>query len=207
MKKLFLLPVIALICACSQQPSEPQNKMIRPLQSNIDVDNLTDATLAATFTSDDFGWMGGNLTMTVYAEELYDSADVQHLQMGDTLLCAQDTIVVSQIEQKNGAIVVNGGIEEGGAWLQPTNEGNYRAVEMDDHSIYTKLGEVELPLNDNFTIIDCGENPQDPYDTIRDMQKLYLENLQDSRKNFTELNTRVTIKKGLITNITRHWIP
>ena len=60
---------------------------------------------------------------------------------------------------------------------------------------------------DDFVIIDCGIDPNDPIDTIRTGQKLYIENLKDSKKDFFQLNTRVTIENGIITEINRHWIP
>ena len=62
-------------------------------------------------------------------------------------------------------------------------------------------------IADDYKLIDCGEFPIDPADTIRTGQKLYLENLKDSRRVFFSLNTLVTIENGMITEINRKWIP
>lgn len=207
MKKALLTGLAFIAIACSQQQQQPQNKYVKPLASTIDINNIKDATVPAEFTSNDFKWMGGNLKMTIFSEDLYDAVDVASLSAGDTLLWDNNTIIVKEVEQKGDLRIINKGLEEGGADLVSNGGGTFRAILMDDHSVYSKLGQAEIPLADNFTIIDCGENPSDPSDTIRENQKLYLENLTDSRRSFNNMNTKVTIENGVVTNITRHWIP
>ena len=56
-------------------------KRIAPLPSGIDVDNLQDCTIPAAFSPDDFNWMGGNLKMTVYNEDLYDAVNISLMQL------------------------------------------------------------------------------------------------------------------------------
>ena len=56
-------------------------------------------------------------------------------------------------------------------------------------------------------IVDCGENPTDPSDTLTTGQKLYLETLEGYRREFSPLNTKVVVEDGLITAILRRWIP
>jgi len=205
MKNLVIGIVIAsAMIGCAEKP---MNKFVKPLPASVDVSNIQDATVPAEFTSDDFNWMGGNLSMTVFQEDLYDVVDVHNLAIGDTLLWNNDTIIVEEIAEKGDVKVINKGIEEGGAELKSNEGGTYRAFLMDDHSAYTNIGKAQLPLADDFTIIDCGENPTDAYDTIRTNQKLYLEKLVDSRRSFNSLNTKVLVENGKITNITRVWIP
>ncbi|MCF0199183.1 MAG: hypothetical protein HUK02_07645, partial [Bacteroidaceae bacterium] len=129
-------------------------------------------------------------------------------QVGDTLLYDGQPIAIQQIEETNGGIEINGGqIDEGGCCLVPHEGGTYVARGWDDHATYTELGKAEVPLAEDFTVIDCGTEPTDPSDTIRTNQKLYIEQLQDSRPSFNVLNTRVTIEHGQITEINRRWIP
>jgi len=205
--KQFLLGVTALslsLCGCTEKPVR---QLVKPLPASVDVCDIQDATVPAAFTCNDFNWMGGNLTMTVYEEDLYDAVEVSKLAKGDTLLWNNDTIIVNEIAVNGDVMVINNGIEEGGAELQPNGGGTYRGILWDDHSTYTSLGQAQLPLAEDFSVIDCGENPSDPSDTIRSNQKLYIENLVDSRRSFSMLNTRVLVGNGEITNITRFWIP
>ena len=208
MKKHISLALCALaLAACTSKETKSEHAFIKPLSMSTELSEyVKNAEVPATFSTSDFNWMGGNLEMTVYSEDLYDTVELHQMNVGDTLLFNGDTIIVNKIEGESD-LTINGGIEEGGAYLVPNEGGTYRALLMDDHSAYTKLGKVQLPLSEQFTIIDCGDNPTDPYDTIRTDQKLYLENVKEYKREFNELNTRVQVEDGIITCITRHWIP
>lgn len=181
--------------------------MITPLPAGISVDNLQDCTIPAAFTIEDFRWMGGNLTMTVYNMDLYDVVDISQMQVGDTIVYDGRSVVINTIDREHGGIDINGGLDEGGCCLAGYEGGTYVARFWDDHATYTKLGKAEVALAEDFIIIDCGSFPDDPSDTIRTNQKLYIENLKDGHKDFHQLNTRVTIENGMITEINRRWIP
>lgn len=206
MKKSIILAAFAIVAvaSCFAQSS---NKCVKPLPASVNIAAIKDATVPADFTVDDFKWMGSNLSMTVYEEDIYDAPEVCSLAKGDTLIWNGDTIIVNEVEQRGATKVINKGIEEGGAELAPNGGGTFRGTLFDDHSTYTKLGKVTLPLSDNFTITDCGEFPTTPSKTISADQKQYLEGLKDYKRTFTCLNTRVLVENGVVTNITRHWIP
>ena len=205
MKKITIMLLFAAIVFSCGPKTAP--KLLSPLPSGLEIDALTDCTVPAKFTSDDFRWMGGNLTMKVFSEDLYDAVEVLRMVPGDTLVFGGEKIIVETVEDKDGFVTVNGGLEEGGAWLQAWEGGTYRACQWDDHSLYTELGTVELPLSEDFMIVDCGENPEDPSDTLTTGQKLYLETLESWRREFYPLNTKVVVEDGIITAIIRRWIP
>ncbi len=205
MKKVrFISALIMAICACSKQPV---NQMVKPLPSAFQIDQLKDATISASFSVEDFSWKEGKLSMEVFSEDIYDSIQISGLKASDTLIFSGQPIIVKDVKVKDSFVTVNGGIEEGGADLTAKQGGIYRGVQLDDHSIYTKLGKVTLPLARDFLLIDCGENPTDPYDTIRVAQEDYLKKVGDYKKNFSQLNTKVLIKNGIVVSITRRWIP
>lgn len=203
MKQLIFIVMAALMSGCSLT----SHKLIAPLPAGVSVDNLQDCTVPASFTIDDFRWMGGNLRMTVYNQDLYDVVDIEQMQVGDTILYNGEKVVINTIDKEHGGIDINGGLDEGGCCLAGNEGGTYVARFWDDHATYTELGKAEVALAEDFIIVDCGMNPEDPSDTIRAAQKLYLENLGEGRKDFFQLNTRVTIENGMITEINRHWIP
>lgn len=203
-KSALAIAAMALLCGCAQKV---EHKSIAPLPAGIEINNLQDCTVAASFTSDDFRWMGGNLCMTVYNQVLYDAVEISQMQVGDTLVYESKPLVINKMENVDGGININGGLEEGGCWLVGYEGGTYIARTWDDHAIYSKLGDAEVALSEDFIIVDCGIEPTDPVDTIRMEQKFYLENLQDYRREFNQLNTRVTIENGLVTEINRRWIP
>lgn len=205
-RTLFFIFIATLLVACKHQTEETY-QCVAPFPPSIQIDNISDCIVPARFSIDDFNWMGANLTMTVFSEDIYDAVEISLLKIGDTLVFGGERMVVDSIAEEGDIIVVNGGMEEGGAWLRSNGGGTYRAVQFDDHSLYTTIGKVEIPLADDFVFIDCGDYPTDPSDTIREGQKCYIEALDGDKKEFSCLNTRVLIEKGLITEINRHWIP
>ena len=204
MRRLVILILSAgLWAACSGGA----HTVVAPLPCGYEPGNLSDCMVPAGFSADDFRWMDGSLVMTVYSEDLYDAPDLVRMQPGDTLLYGGEKIAVRNIVEEKGLLVVNDGLDNGGAWLRAAGGGTFRAVQFDDHSLYTELGLAELPLSQDFIIIDCGEFPTDPSDTVRNGQKLYLEALADWKADFSPLNTTVLIEGGEITEINRRWIP
>lgn len=207
MKQILLLAVAAVVCSCSHKVVTPEHKFISTLPAGVAVDNLKDCTVPVAFTPEDFNWMGGNLKMTVYNQDLYDAVAISQMKVGDTIMYSGEPMVVSSVKEANGGLDINGGLDEGGCCLAGYEGGTYVARNWDDHATYTKLGKAEIPLAEDFVIIDCGENPDDPSDTIRTNQKQYIENLKDYKKDFFQLNTRVTIVNGMVKEINRRWIP
>lgn len=203
-KILSLMAATALICSCAQEKGP---KRISTLSDGITVDSLTDCTVAADFTAADFNWEEGTLSMTVFCEDLYDAVEIAELKVGDTLVYESKPMVVDTMEVVNGTLSINGGLEEGGCWLEGYEGGTYRSVQFDDHSTYTKLGKATLPISQDLVIIDCGENPTDANDTILVSQRPYIESLADNRQRFSDLDTRVVIMNGEVKEIHRKWIP
>ena len=210
MKKILILAVAAtLMCACNTRSSNKADthKCVSPLSAGYNPDSLTDCTVPAVFTVDNFDWTASTLQFKVYSKDLYDAVDIQQLAQGDTLIYQGRTIVVDSVaRQDNGYILVNGGIENDGADLVPFEGGTYRGIQPDDHAVYSLLGTATLPLANNLVMIDCGIEPNDPVDTVRTNVKEYIQKL-DNRDNFNELNTELLIQGGKITQINRHWIP
>lgn len=194
-------------CASTPREKESSHQCVAPLESGIIIDSLKDCIVAAAFSTDDFNWRGGNLTMTVYCEYLYDAVEVSKLQTGDTLMYEGKPLPIDSIDRKDGFVSINGGIEQDGADLAANEGGTYRASAFDDHSIYRELGKTNIILAEDFVITDCGENPTDPPVTISEGQKAYLDQLPEHRREFNELNTQVRIENGLVKEINRRWIP
>ena len=201
------LPLIALfisvLAGCTIKDTKQQPALIKPIPAdkslfNGDLKGLNATTLPALFSFTDFNWKDSTLTLTAYSIDTYKASEIDNLQKGDTILFRNDTIITDKIE-RGKYISINGGIDH--------EEGTYRVLLMDNHPQYSQLGKVKLPLSPALTIIDCGDNPEDPSDTIRTNHRQWLANVKEYKRDFSELNTRVKIENGIITSITRFWIP
>lgn len=205
---LSFIASLLFMTGCTNITKAPAHFCAMPIDDKMSLDSLADGTVAASFTADDINWRGGNLTMTVYSAYRYNADDIKRLQVGDTIVYEGDKpLPVDSIERRDKYVIINGGIETGGAELTPVDATTYRATTMDDHSVYKKLGKCNVVLAQDFMIVDCGTEPTDPNDTIRSAQKPYIDKLKDYRRQFSQLDTRVTIKHGAVTEIHRHWIP
>lgn len=205
MKRTFAIIAAAIaIASCAGNKQAPQK--IAPLPAGYSTENIGDCTFPAAFSADDFNWRGSNLTLTVYGEAFYDAAQISSMKKGDTLVFDSRDIIVESILKDGNYITVNGGVEEGGAYLQAGDGGTWRGATFDDHSIYNEMGEVELLLDDDFRIIDCGIEPTDPIDTVT-FVKPHIDYLEGARRDFIPYNTRVRTENGMIKEIVRRWIP
>ncbi len=204
---LFAAVIILLMTACSSV-RKTEHMKVAPLDSGLNLDSLRDCTIAVSFKASDIDWNGGRMTCSVFSKDLYDAVDVSRMRIGDTLVYDGKPMVIDSIADCRGAKVINGGIENGGAELTSNGGGTYRTMLWDDHSVFTKLGDVQLKLAPDLMFIDCGNDYRDPSDTIRTNYKEYIDRLPDYRKdNFNSLNTELVVEGGVVTEIHRRWIP
>lgn len=206
MKKI-LIPALLTTLIFSSCAEEKKYSCIAPLPAPYSIETLTDATVLASFSLEDFSWTESKLAMSVYCVDLYDAVELSQISVGDTLVYNGSKIVVEDVSTNNesGEITINNGLYEGGANLIPECGGTYRAIIENDYATYTYIGKTTLPLLPDFTLVNCGEDFHDPSDTITSAHKEYIESASDIF--FNCLNTNVRIENGNIANITRRWIP
>lgn len=216
---LFVVVAAVLVCGCARVHRAADadgrtdsvevvaNKLVCPLPLSLSADSLTDCTIAASFTADDFRWMGGSLQLVAYEEIVYDAADVCSLREGDTLLYQEQELDVQSVEQSEGSYLINGGANQGGATLCPLGGGTFYAVESHNRPLYRLIGSAEVPLDEDFTIHDYADDPHAPQVYVAEAQKPYIDMLEGARREFDYRSTRVMIEGGMITDITRRAMP
>ena len=208
MRKNFLIAATMLLTMACTGGNKMSHMRVAPLDSGLNVDSLTDCTVAVGFKSSDIDWSKKTMSCSVFSKDLYDAVEVSRMHAGDTLVYDGKPMVVNTVDKKMDTRVVNGGIEAGGAELVPNGGGTYRTMLMDDYSVYSELGKARLRLAKDVVFIDCGEDYHDPLDTIRANYREYIDKLPDYRKdNFNCLNTEIVIKNGVVTEIHRRWTP
>ena len=111
----------------TQQPAQ-EAKRIEPLAESLDLNALTDATVAASFGAEDISEKDGKteITLTVYDYDVYDMVDISQLAVGDTIVVDGKDMVVASREDKDGFVTINGGLEQGGVDLTSDDSGFIR---------------------------------------------------------------------------------
>ena len=191
----------------SEQTEQPAQgaKRIEPLAESLDLNALTDATVAASFGAEDISEKDGKteITLTVYDYDIYDIVDISLLAVGDTIVVDGKDMVVASREDKDGFVTINGGLEQGGVDLTSDDSGVYYAVGMDDAKSYHELGRITVPVAEGFVLTD-NSDPDHPDETYAasDLAKLAGEGV-----GFTAGNTQATIEHGELTVLARSYTP
>ena len=188
----------------AEQPAQ-EAKRIEPLPESLDLNALTDATVAASFGAEDISEKDGRMeiTLTVYDYDVYDMVDVAQLTVGDTIVVDGKDMVVTSREDKDGFVTINGGIEQGGVDLVTDDGGVYYAVGLDDAKSYHELGKITVPVAEGFVLTDNSnqEHPDETY-VASDLAKLAGENV-----GFNANNTLATIEHSELTVLARSYTP
>ena len=187
------------------QQSAQEAKRVEPLPETLDVNALTDATVAASFGAADISEKDGKTEITLTGDDydVYDMVDIAQLAIGDTIVVDGKDMVVASREDKDGFVTINGGLEQGGVDLTSDDSGVYYAVGMDDAKSYHELGKITVPVAEGFVLTDNSdlEHPDATY-AASDLAKLAGESV-----GFTANNTLATIEHGELTVLARSYTP
>ena len=162
-KRILAIMVIAALCVGGAVLAEeaPTGKIITPNNPEIDIEALADGIYPAAF--EPAALADGALTLTVYSEDNFDIVEISQLAPGDTLYVGDTVVDVETVEEDDGDLLINGGLDNGGVTLRAYDEDNcWKAVEYDDHHTYFNWGETTLPLSDNVSFTDGWDIEKDP---------------------------------------------
>lgn len=223
MKKLIVLFIICcMVTACGKGEDvnvgestttvvteEQQDAVtVSPLPCTIDMNALDNCTLAVSFEKgdayvDDTGAM--RLDVTVYTYDLYDMVDMATLKEGDTMVISGENVLVESLERlESGAVLINGGIENGGYDFGHSESGVYFEHGMSDVKSYYPIGEASIKVSADFELIDNsdldkGEIIYYPGDFLTDDAGIFY--------HFTPNNTSIVVEDGKVIQMIRVYTP
>ena len=180
---------------------------VAPLATAIDTTALADGTYAVSFVASDAATGNGTvqLNVTVYDYEHFSADAIENLKAGDTLIIDGNSVVVDTVEQNGDIIIcVNGGLEQGGYDLSKDEDGTYFESLMDIGKNYTALGQVALPLSQDFVFTDNSDLEKQ---NVQYSAEELINLLNDDTQYFNALNTTATVKNGEITALERIYMP
>ena len=205
-KMIFAIMMIAALCAGGVVlAEEPTAKIITPNNPEIDIFNLADGIYPVAF--EPAALADGELTFTVYWEDTFDVVEISQLAPGDTLYVGDTVVDVETVEQDDGDLLINGGLDEGGVTLRAYDEDNcWRAVLEDDYHTYFNWGETTLPVSDGVTFTDDWDIEKDPV-TVTGAEAVAEAISTTEMDAFSPLNTTVRVEDGQIVEIVRVYMP
>lgn len=200
-----------MFTACGKNEEMKVNESeitVSPLPTTIDMNTLDNCTLAVSFEKgdayvDDTGAM--RLDVTVYTYDLYDMVDIANLKEGDHIVIGGENVLIDSLERlESGAVMINGGIENGGYDLGHTESGVYFEHGMSDMKSYYPIGETSIKVSEDFEFVDSsdldkGETVYYPGDFLTEDEGIEY--------YFTPNNTSIVVEDGKIIHMTRVYTP
>ena len=164
------------------------------------------ASFAASFSKEDLVKQDDGtlaLTVMIYRYELFSGDDITALKKGDVIWCLGQDVVVDTVEtREDGAVVVNGGIENGGRYFKTDDGSVYFESGMSDVKSYYEIGENTYTLSENFVLTDSSDLDHPTTYTAEEFLAL-----DHGTAGFINSNTIVKTENDVITAIERVYIP
>ena len=205
---LSLGMLVGCVTKTETESKEPNVNVISPLPETLDINALDNCTVAISLEN---GGVYVNdsgkkvMDVTVYSYELYDMVDIASLKENDVILRKNEEVKVTEIERlETGLVRINGGEENGGFDLVSNDSTVYYESGMNDIKAYYELGNVTLPVSDEFEYVDES-------DLDADAKKYFAEDfLKDDagiEYNFSPNNTSIVIENGTIIKMNKTYMP
>ena len=191
--------------SAAAEPSEvfPLNGPLGRYQSP---EEFNSANFAASFDKDDLVKMEDgtfSLTVMIYRYELFSGDDISALKKGDMIWCLGEEVMIDTIEMADsGAVLINGGIENGGRILKTDDGGVYFEAGLNGRKSYYEIGENTYTLAENFVFTDNSDPDASVTYTAEEFFALASDDI-----GFINANTIVYTNDGMITAIERVYIP
>lgn len=204
---------LALFAGCKTETptvtqKENSENVIYPLHETLDMDSLDNCTVAVCLEKGDaYADESGKMFMKlkVYSYELYDMADVSSLEEDDVIVRHNEEVKITKLERLDSGLVrINGGEENGGFDLFADDSTVYYEIGMNDLKSYYELGQITLPVSNEFEYTDKSDFEAEP--------KIYypgdfLADNSDIEYNFFPSNTSVVIKDGTVIKMDKVYVP
>lgn len=188
-----------------------QHNVIKPLKMNLDVDNIEDAILNAAYSLTDIDIEKKEITLTLYEQDIYDAIELHTMQVGDSIIVADEVYPVDKITSENEFIDINDGYTESefGMTFMPNDGGTYRTLLLDDYATYSYITTKTFSLSDEFTLTDYTYGDYGNEGTKTDLNNWdeFTKTLEDWDTEFYYTNTTVRIVNNEVVEINRHWVP
>ncbi len=186
---------------------ETESVRIEPLPETLSIDALDDCTVSASFAPEDVTEENGMVSvhMTAYTYELFDMVDIGRMKVGDVLVINGEEMPVESVERNDlGLVTVNGGFEMGGCNLYTEDDTVYCEILMDIDKSYHPLGEITLPLAEDFVLADDSDIENQGKECTAEE---FLAALDAGTLDFNQFNTTVTIQGGQIVKVHVIFLP
>lgn len=204
----FRKPVSVVEDLSVQEQSVSRDSVVRPVPLRIDVNNFDDGIYPVAFDRSELEKEeeGFNVTFEIFNMDLYDAAELHSMEVGGYIEIGGEIVKIESLS-KDGNVIINGGLDNGGAELIPVGGGVYRYQGWDDIATYTSFGKVRLFVPDTIDFIDRG-NVEKSMKGVTVPGKKTFDYLRKTKfGSFNQYSTRIRIDNGAVVEFYREYRP
>ena len=194
----------------TNESEQIKTTIVYPLPTTIDLNNITNCTLAVSIENGDIYTDKADTTnlkmkVKIYDYDLFDLVDVSMLEVGSILEINKKQVEITSIERnESGTVIINGGIDVGGYDLVTNENGVFYSIGYSDMKTYYEIGEAELELSPEFVYIDASDldNGEKKYTAAN----FTADDIFFDYKG-TPHNTTIVVENGIVTSMTKIYTP
>ena len=204
----FRKPVAAEESITAEVRSGSGDTVVRPVPLRIDVNNFDDGIYPVAFNRNEVekGEEGCSITFEIFNMDLYDAVELHSMEVGGYIEIGGEIVKIESLS-KDGNVIINGGLDNGGAELIPVGGGVYRYQGWDDIATYTSFGKVKLFVPDTIDFIDRG-NVEKSMKGVTVPGKKTFDYLRTTKyDSFNQYSTRIRIDNGAVVEFFREYRP
>lgn len=204
----FRKPEAAVVEKLAEVQPDNGDPVVRPVPLRIDVNNFDDGIYPVAFDQDEVEKAedGCVITFEIFNMDLYDAAELHSMEVGGYIEIGGKIVKIESLS-KDGNVIINGGLDNGGAELIPVGGGVYRYQGWDDIATYTSFGKVRLSVPDTIDFIDRG-NVEKSMKGVTVPGKKTFDYLRKTKfGSFNQYSTRIRIDNGAVVEFYREYRP
>lgn len=181
---------------------------VKPVPVDIDVKSLGDGVYPVSFNREEVRRVdnGCEIEFEIFTMDLYDAAELHCLKVGDCIVIDGAPVKIDSLSL-DGPVIINGGLDFGGAELVPVGGGVYRYNGWNDIATYSSCGKVSLTIPDSVDFIDRGNVSERMEGVVVPGGKVYDYLTATDFGTFSEYDVRIRVENGQVVEFYRQYRP
>ena len=189
-----------------QTASVAHNQCAEPIFQDVDPAAPADGEYRISMKSFEACQASYGMIGDLYLVEQYDLDVMKSLTVGDTVSVNDEYLYIESIEQSGSLIIINGGIEEGGAeFLINEEDSTCRYSSFDDFPTFDCYGEFNLYVPEDCVITDSSDIINNPDGVVMTPDE-FKKSMSDP-SSYWYWNTSIVVKDNEIKEINIMYVP
>ena len=208
MRSMLLITMIMSLIMMTACGKAAENKIIEPQMQTYEAGITKDYDMPVSFEPANISENAdGTLSMRVkiYDYDRYSVKDIEDMKVGDRIVIRDKAVRVETLSRSSESVYINGDIEDYG-YVLLKEDGIYRELNSSDEYKYLNCKDVlTLDTAKDFIYTDRSQDPNGKGSQCDSAG--FLKAAREYDQEFGEDSTEISVKNGVITSITKTYMP